>query len=140
MPEIKKDTRKVRFNIAIAAYKGKHPGYRHNEVVNYADMPPGHQFWVDNKSIIGSTLICEFIEDEPKPVGPETEPVKPEEKPVEPVIEEKQETHEVEQPEPETEKNDCYDFNEDAPQYIPGEKEAHPETEKKRRGRPKKNE
>ena len=136
MPEIKKDTRKVRFNLAIPAYRDKHPGYRHNEVVNYADMPPGHQFWVDNKSIIGSTLICGFIEDEPKPV----EPVEPEKKPAEPVIEEKQETHEIVQSEPEIEESDLDEFNEDAPQYIPGEKEAQPETEKKRRGRPKKNE
>lgn len=51
------DKRKVRFNVAIA-------GYRHGQIVDYADMPPGHRFWVDNKSILTETLICEFIEPE----------------------------------------------------------------------------
>ena len=50
------DKRQVKFNVTLAKY-------RHGQIVNYADMPPGHQFWVDNKGILGSTRICEFVEE-----------------------------------------------------------------------------
>ncbi len=50
------DKRQVKFNVGIA-------GYKHGQVVNYADMPPGHQFWVDHESILGSDRICEFVEE-----------------------------------------------------------------------------
>ena len=53
------DKRKVRFNLA-------HAGYHHGEIVNYADMPEGQRFWVDNKSILETPRICEFVEDEKK--------------------------------------------------------------------------
>jgi len=46
--------RNVRFNVAIADYR---PG----QIVRYGDMPDGHRFWVDNKSILQTTRICEFI-------------------------------------------------------------------------------
>ena len=50
------DKRQVKFNVGIANYK-------HGQVVNYADMPPGHQFWVDHESILGSDRICEFVKE-----------------------------------------------------------------------------
>jgi len=55
-----RDERQVKFNVTIAKYK-------HEQVVNYTDMPPGHQLWVNNKSILESTRICEFVEDETLP-------------------------------------------------------------------------
>jgi len=48
------DKRRVRFNIKIA-------DYRHGQIVNYVDMPPGHRFWIDNKDILGASRICEFV-------------------------------------------------------------------------------
>jgi len=52
-----RDDRQVKFNLNIAHYK---PG----QIVNYTDMPPGHQFWVDHEDILGSDRICEFVVDE----------------------------------------------------------------------------
>jgi len=60
-----KNDREVRFNVTIA-------GYRHGQIVKYGDMPAGQQFWVDNKSILGSDRICEFL-DEIKPEKKEPE-------------------------------------------------------------------
>jgi len=50
------DKRKVRFNIAIA-------DYRHGQIINYIDMPPGHKFWIDHEDILGANRICEFVND-----------------------------------------------------------------------------
>ena len=52
------DTRKVRFNVAIA-------GHRPGQIVNYAEMPDGQKFWVDNESILQRDRICEFFEPKP---------------------------------------------------------------------------
>ena len=49
--------KKVKFNLAIANYR---PG----QIVDYDDMPPGHKFWIDNKDILGSDRICEFVKEE----------------------------------------------------------------------------
>jgi len=65
MPDEQKDERNVRFNVAIADYR---PG----QIVKYADMPRGPQFWVDNDSILETTRICEFVEEE---IPPETESI-----------------------------------------------------------------
>lgn len=51
-----RDERQVKFNINIAHYKP-------NQVVNFTDMPPGHQYWVLHESIIGTDRICEFVVD-----------------------------------------------------------------------------
>ena len=53
---MEKDKRKVKFNVAIAKYR---PG----QIVDYCDMPIGHQFWVDNEDILETTRICEFIQE-----------------------------------------------------------------------------
>ena len=64
-----RDERQVKFNVSIATY-------REGQVVNYTDMPPGHQFWVDNKDILGSDRICEFVEEKKASVAePESIPV-----------------------------------------------------------------
>lgn len=55
-----KEKRKVRFNVSIA-------GYRAKQVVDYADMPDGHRFWVNHESILGSDRICEFVIPDPEP-------------------------------------------------------------------------
>ena len=55
--------RNVRFNLKIANYR---PG----QVVRYGDMPDGHRFWVDNKSILGAGRICEFTDEKPVPKEP----------------------------------------------------------------------
>lgn len=60
--------RNVRFNLKIANYR---PG----QIVRYGDMPDGHRFWVDNKSILGAGRICEFTDE--KPVAEKPDPVKP---------------------------------------------------------------
>ena len=83
-----RDDRQVKFNVTIAKYM-------HGQVVNYADMPPGHQLWVNDKCILESTRICEFVEDEkivevepvldPKNHVP-TDPPDVEEDKVEPVV------------------------------------------------------
>ena len=60
------DKRKVKFNVGIA-------DYRQGQIVDYADMPLGHRFWVDNDSILLDTKICDFIKE------PEPETEKPDE-------------------------------------------------------------
>jgi hypothetical protein len=50
------DKRQVKFNVTIAKYL-------HGQIVNYADMPPGHQYWVDHEDILGSDRICEFVKE-----------------------------------------------------------------------------
>jgi len=54
--------RNVRFNLKIANYR---PG----QIVRYGDMPDGHRFWVDNKSILGAGRICEFTDEKPESVS-----------------------------------------------------------------------
>jgi len=49
--------RQVKFNLAIA-------GYRPGQIVNYDDLPVGQQFWIDNKDILGTQRICEFLPGE----------------------------------------------------------------------------
>ena len=55
--------RNVRFNVAIVNYR---PG----QVVRYGDMPDGHRFWADNKSILQTTRICEFTDEDPEVAAP----------------------------------------------------------------------
>lgn len=77
-----RDDRQVKFNVTIAKYE-------YGQVVNYADMPPGHQHWVNNKSILESTRICEFVEDETLPEA-EKESVKEDDVPTDLAVSEKE--------------------------------------------------
>ena len=77
-----RDDRQVKFNVTIAKYE-------HEQVVNYADMPPGHQHWVNNKIVLESTRICEFVEDEILPEA-EAESVKENDVPTDLTVSEKE--------------------------------------------------
>ena len=77
-----RDDRQVKFNVTIAKYE-------HEQVVNYADMPPGHQHWVNNKIVLESTRICEFVEDEILPEA-EAESVKKNDVPIDLIVSEKE--------------------------------------------------
>jgi len=83
-----KNTKRVKFNVAIADYR---PG----QIVDYADMPDGHRFWVDNESILETTKIAEFIKEEAIS-KPEPKLEKPEEVKEKDELEEKPETNKAE--------------------------------------------
>ena len=114
--------RNVRFNVAIADYR---PG----QVVRYGDMPDGHRFWADNKSILQTTRICEFTDEDPEVAAP------PEKTVIIPEVEKPVETKADDMPDFDKAETDV--GNEKTPDLTTDGKKSDPGTETKRgRGRP----